>query len=513
MKRRLLCLLLAAALCLTLLPVALAWDADDDWSAAYREFVLEDGFREQGRAYSDNAEYPVRFILFDLDGDLRPELFVRDPLRAMVQDPYDVYTFRDGKTAYIGRIGIRGGELHYAPGRGYDGVFSYDGALGFFIGWYYTMQNGSIVTQRVVESDGAGHDTWITADENLRAAFRAAYDGSAGAYSDKGLLPSFTADEIRDMTWETFALGSGAVARFTDVGILAWYAPAVSWAADEDVTNGAGVGLFVPGAVCTRAQMVTFLWRAAGAPAAKKQASFADVPEGTWFSDAVSWAAEQGITNGTEPDRFSPNAPVTRGQTATFLWRFAGEQAPKGAAPRFDDVSPEKYYAPAIAWALESGVTNGVDATHFAPGQACTRAQIVTFLYRCLVAPLPPDHTADLTVQMYRLTELPAADRTFLDEPAEGAVLITFRREVENVQLLRAEQDGSALKVTGEPLFRANRFAENVSLLVETMFPDAGAHIALRYTVDGETVTFGLAMSGKDGSAILISIDGEEPTP
>ncbi len=507
MKRKWLCLLLAAALCFGLIPCAAAWNADDDWSAAYRGFVLEDGFREQGRSYSDSEEYPVRFALYDLDRDLCPELFVRDPLRAMVQDPYDVYTFRDGKVEYIGRIGIRGGELHYAPGRGYDGVFSFDGTLGFFIGWYYTMQDGSIVTQRVVESDGAGNDTWITADAGLKSAFLAAYDGKVGSKSDKGLLPSFTADEIRDMTWETFALGSGAVADFTDVGIRAWYAPAVAWAAEEGVTNGAGVGLFVPDAVCTRAQMVTFLWRAAGAPAAKKQAAFTDVPDGSWFADAVAWAAEKGITQGTAPDLFSPYAGVTRGQTVTFLWRFAGQKAAGSSVPRFDDVSDGKYYAPAVDWAVDRGVTAGIDRTRFGPELPCARAQIVTFLYRALIAPLPKDHLSDLTVQMYRLTELPAADRTFLDEPAEGAMLITFRREVENVQLLRTELDGSTLKVTGEPLFRANRFAENVSLLVETMFPDAGAHLALRYTVDGETVTFGLAMSGKDGSAVLIPID------
>ena len=137
MKQKLLSLLIVLALCLTLIPGALAWDGETDWQDAYRAFLLEEGFRKTGRTYSDSADYPIRFSLYDLDGDFRPELLLRDPMRAMAQEPYDVYTVREGAVEYVGRIGIRGGTLHYAPGRGYDGVFSYDGSLGYYTGWYY----------------------------------------------------------------------------------------------------------------------------------------------------------------------------------------------------------------------------------------------------------------------------------------------------------------------------------------------------------------------------------------
>ena len=146
MKHRLILLLMILALVLSLIPGALAWDGETDWQEAYRAFVLEDGFRNTGRTYSDRGDYPLRFSLYDLDGDFRPELLLRDPMRAMAQEPYDVYTVREGAVEYVGRIGIRGGTLHYAPGRGYDGVFSYDGSLGYYTGWYYTMADGTLVS-------------------------------------------------------------------------------------------------------------------------------------------------------------------------------------------------------------------------------------------------------------------------------------------------------------------------------------------------------------------------------
>ena len=140
MKRRGIGILLSLTLMLCLLlPGVSAWDAQADWSGLYRAFILDGGFRVGERTYSESAEWPVRFTLSDLDGDRVPELFIRDPMRPMVQEPYDVYAIRSGEVTYLGRAGIRGGALHYAPGRDRDGVFSYDGSLGYYTAWYYEV--------------------------------------------------------------------------------------------------------------------------------------------------------------------------------------------------------------------------------------------------------------------------------------------------------------------------------------------------------------------------------------
>lgn len=170
---------------------------------------------------------------------------------------------------------------------------------------------------------------------------------------------------------------------FTDVPEGAYYYDAVAWAVENGVTSGTSATTFSPDASCTRAQMVTFLWRAAGSPEPESTVNpFADVSASAYYYDAVLWAVEQGITNGTSATTFSPDATVTRGQTVTFLWRYDGSTAVSGSG--FVDVASDAYYATAVAWAVSEGVTNGTSATTFSPDSDCTRAQIVTFLYRYL---------------------------------------------------------------------------------------------------------------------------------
>ena len=384
MKQKLLSLLIVLALCLTLIPGALAWDGETDWQDAYRAFLLEEGFRKTGRTYSDSADYPIRFSLYDLDGDFRPELLLRDPMRAMAQEPYDVYTVREGAVEYIGRIGIRGGALHYAPGRGYDGVFSYDGSLGYYTGWYYTMADGTLVTQRVIEAVIANDqitETWVTADAGLKAAFSAAYDGPVTKYTSKNALPSFSIQEIEALGWDVFLDGSCGVDHFLDLGMKDWFAYSAGWAAERKIALGTAAGVFTPNGSCTRAQMVTFLWRLMGEPEAESESAFADVDASTYYAAAVDWATEAGVTNGVSKSHFAPNAAITRGQAVTLLWRLAGEPEPEQDSP-FTDVPAQRYDADAVAWAAEQGVTLGVSATRFRPDDACTRAQIVTFLCR-----------------------------------------------------------------------------------------------------------------------------------
>ena len=168
---------------------------------------------------------------------------------------------------------------------------------------------------------------------------------------------------------------------FTDVPASAYYYDAVYWAVENGVTNGTSNTTFSPDASCTRAQMVTFLWRAAGSPEPESSVNpFTDVPASAYYYDAVLWAVEQGITNGTSATTFGPNVTVTRGQTVTFLWRYDGSPAVSGSG--FDDVVSDAYYADAVAWAAGEGVTSGTSATTFSPSNDCTRGQIVTFLYR-----------------------------------------------------------------------------------------------------------------------------------
>lgn len=168
---------------------------------------------------------------------------------------------------------------------------------------------------------------------------------------------------------------------FADVPAGAWYADAVAWAVEQGVTTGTSATTFGPDVSCTRAQMVTFLWRAAGSPEPENTVTpFADVSATAYYYDAVLWAVGEGITNGTSATTFSPDATVNRGQTVTFLWRNAGSPVASGSS--FADVAADAYYASAVAWAAHKGITSGTSATTFSPNNACTRAQIVTFLWR-----------------------------------------------------------------------------------------------------------------------------------
>ena len=167
---------------------------------------------------------------------------------------------------------------------------------------------------------------------------------------------------------------------FADVSTDAYYYEAVKWAAEQGITGGVGGGLFAPDQSCTRAQIVTFLWRAAGSPEPKSMRSFSDVPEDSYYAKAVAWAVENGITVGTSATTFSPDATCTRAQGVTFLFRAA--KASADGAPAFRDVAADAYYAAAVKWATDNSVTNGIGGGLFGSDNDCTRAQIVTFLWR-----------------------------------------------------------------------------------------------------------------------------------
>ena len=202
-----------------------------------------------------------------------------------------------------------------------------------------------------------------------------------------GIIIGISSDGAKHLTHVVRQLSAAYLNRFVpelpfaDVSSAVWYADAVRWAYSSGITAGTSENAFSPDAVCTRAQIVTFLWKAAGAPEPTQSASFSDVPANAWYSKAVSWAFENGVTAGTSANTFSPKAVCTRSQAVTFLWRYAGSLQ-SGGSSGFEDVAADAWYADAVAWAVEHGITAGTSSSTFSPAQICTRAEIVTFLYK-----------------------------------------------------------------------------------------------------------------------------------
>ena len=173
-------------------------------------------------------------------------------------------------------------------------------------------------------------------------------------------------------------------APFTDVTEDAYYCKAVQWAMIHGITRGTSATTFQPEKTCTRAEAVTLLWRAAGSEEpGMAECPFTDVKPGAYYEKAVLWAVERGVTNGTTATTFSPEQTCTRAQIVTFLWRYEDQPEPESAGNPFTDVRPDRYYCNAVLWAVERGITRCADADRFCPESTCTRAQIVTFLYRC----------------------------------------------------------------------------------------------------------------------------------
>lgn len=201
--------------------------------------------------------------------------------------------------------------------------------------------------------------------------------------SDFGFLEYRDAEPthvLDNETSNTFVIPISTLS-FSDVPRNAYYYDAVQWAVDNSITSGTSATTFSPDATCTRAQMVTFLWRTAGCPVVQRTNPFVDVRSDAYYYNAVLWAVKNGITAGTSAARFSPEDTVTRDQAVTFLYRFAGSPDVSGGNA-FRDVLGDAYYASAVQWAVSKQVTNGTGATTFSPGAPCTRAQTVTFLYR-----------------------------------------------------------------------------------------------------------------------------------
>ena len=234
-----------------------------------------------------------------------------------------------------------------------------------------SASKGSTVTITVKPDSGYVLETLTVTDKN----------GNELTLKDKGDGKyTFTMPAGKVEVKATFMEDNSMLNFFYDVPNGAYFYEAVKWAVKNGITTGVGNDLFAPEQPCTRAQIVTFLWRAAGSPEPKTASSFTDVPANAYYAKAVAWAVENGITNGMTETTFAPDATCTRGQSVTFLYR-----ALKGTASgstNFTDVVSDAFYADAISWAVANNVTNGTSNTTFSPNADCTRAEIVTFLYR-----------------------------------------------------------------------------------------------------------------------------------
>ena len=238
--------------------------------------------------------------------------------------------------------------------------------------------NGGSAIDKITKDSGTTID--LAAYKPTRAGYT-----FAGWFSDKALTKAVTSVKLTANTtvYAKWTQNGGTAQNpFVDVKEGAYYYDAVLWAVEQKITSGTTATTFSPEASCTRAQMVTFLWRAAGSPKVENGKNpFTDVKADAYYYDAVLWAVEKGVTSGTSATTFSPDATVTRGQTVTFLYRNAGSPEVSGTMP-FTDVEADAYYAKAVQWAVQQKITTGTSETTFSPMSDCTRGQIVTFLYR-----------------------------------------------------------------------------------------------------------------------------------
>ena len=257
-------------------------------------------------------------------------------------------------------------------------------------GWYYTHYtikatagtNGSISPSGWTSvRDGRDQTFTITPDKGYAVA-KVLVDGKS-----VGAVKSYTFKNVtKDHTIEAIFMksnGNPQTGVFVDVAEGSYYEEAIDWAVEKGITNGVSSNMFAPNDPCTRAQIVTFLWRAAGSPAPKSMSSFTDVPADAFYAKAVAWAVENSITSGTGESKFSPNSTCTRAQAVTFLYRASGSPAVSGKA-EFSDVSTTAFYADAVAWAAKKGITTGIGGGLFGSDNDCTRGQIVTFLWRAM---------------------------------------------------------------------------------------------------------------------------------
>ena len=303
---------------------------------------------------------------------------VQIPTGTLENGTYQIYIYKneDGSVAASGSLTVQSGNSGSSSSSSGSSGSSYGVTASSTKNGNVTVSpknasKGTTVTITVDPDKGYELDAIAVKDANGKTVKLTAKGNGKYTFTMPASKVTVSAEFTEIQTASTFA----------DVPANAYYAKAVEWAVKNGITNGKGNGLFGSNDPCTRGQIVTFLWRAAGSPAPKGTAAVpADVVPGSYCYDAVAWALENGITNGLADGTFGVNNTCTRGQSVTFLYRAVGK-APSTISG-FTDVAADSFCADAVAWAVENGVTNGTSATTFSPNNGCTRAQIVTFLYR-----------------------------------------------------------------------------------------------------------------------------------
>ena len=356
------------------------------------KFTMPDNNVEVKAIFEKDAPAPTEYtITYDLAGGTaegNPDTYTIETRTFTLKNPTKSgYTFTgwsgtglDGENNMTVTIptGSTGNRTYTAHWRYNGSGHSYS---------YYTIKatagaGGSISPSgNVSVREGRDQTFTITPDKGYAVA-NVKIDGKS-----IGAVKSYTFENVsRTHTIEVIfmkANGNPRTGVFVDVATGSYYEDAVDWAVENGITKGTDDTHFSPDGICTRAQAVTFLWRTAGSPASKTSTMpFTDVPVGSYYYDAVLWAVENGITKGTSDTTFSPNMTCSRAQIVTFLWR--SEKSPAaGTANPFADVKSTAYYADAVLWAVKENITKGTTSTTFSPNADCTRAQIVTFLWRC----------------------------------------------------------------------------------------------------------------------------------
>ena len=282
---------------------------------------------------------------------------------------YVIVAFTDGKLTVSARPSSGGGGGSSTPS--YPVSTPSKGGNGSVSSNAKNAASGSTVTITVKPDSGYQLETLAVTDHR----------GNALKLTDQGNgTYTFTMPSGQVDVKATFTQAADETSPFDDVSKDDYYYDAVKWAADSGITGGVGGSLFGSDQSCTRAQIITFLWRAAGSPEPKGAADMTDVPQDAYYAKAVAWAMENGIASGTGADRFSPHAACTRAQGMTFLFRSS--KASASGTPTFQDVAADAYYAQAVKWAADNGITSGIGGGLFDPDNGCTRAQIVTFLWK-----------------------------------------------------------------------------------------------------------------------------------
>ena len=354
------------------------------WSS--ENYVRASGGAERGGTYSDlfYDALEIRKNITDADNTVWFKI-VKDG------SDYSLYWATDGDSAFknLGKTAMTMTEPKigaYAVGGNSSAQLrvSYDQiSIADNYDLLLTAVDVSKLEEAITEAEAIDADAYT--DKSV-SALNTALDNARAVLNDASATQDAVDAAVEAVTDAVNALEKKPAFLFEDVKDPGkFYFDPVYWAfnADPQITKGTDDTHFGPDNACTRGHVVTFLWRAAGEPAPKStQTPFTDLKPGAFYEKAVAWAVEEGITKGLSDTAFGPDATCTRGQIVTFLWRFKGEPAPKSTQTPFMDVNPGGYYMKAVAWAVEEGVTKGLSDTAFGPDATCTRGQVVTFLYR-----------------------------------------------------------------------------------------------------------------------------------